>query len=77
MTKIIGTKFLSRTLIKGKTHETHEVELDGLPAVEVEVALTPAIERLKDKHKKAERIVALVHKKAAGQIDDLAAAHAG
>lgn len=78
MARIMRIKRTGIRLGKGQaTHEMHEVELDGLPAVEVEVAVPASVNRIKDEEKRTDRVHALVRKKAESVIAALEHAHAG
>lgn len=78
MTRIRSTKRVaSRVDAKGYTHETHQIELDGLPQIEVEVKVPKTTNRLRDPKKRARKVNALVTKTAKPVIDGMAADHAG
>ena len=77
MTKIMGTKMIARREVDGKTREVHEIELDGLPSVEVEVAIPLHTSRIKDEDKRAERVRKLVLKAAEDHVKALVSDHAG
>lgn len=78
MTKVLRTKAVSKfTAIDGFTHETHEVELDGLPSVEVDVKVPKNVDRIKDEDARTKRVSNLAIKEAQLIIDGLVADHAG
>ena len=77
MAKVMGTKRIGLREQNGHIHETHGVELDGLPSVEVEVKLTKHLSRMEDGPIRAEKTAPLVIKAAQAHIDALVADHAG
>lgn len=74
MARILRTKMIAR---HSDDRETHEIELDGLPSLEITVDLPRTITRLKTPEKREEHTRTLVINRAQEQIDALDAAHAG